>query len=121
MTPPLPAITDSKTLAYSSPSEISVYGKHNFPNIDLISDPSFPHFANQWAGRSPLDIDLFDFTQPGEELRTILFGRGDWLVPMRSGQPSPTYMFGEIDDQDYFGALSKPMLSHQSGSKLRLY
>ena len=41
----------------------------------------------QWAGinnrmgRFPTDIQKFDFTQPEEPLRKLLFGRGDWALP----------------------------------------
>ena len=54
--------------------------------------------VNPFAGHPPLGIIAFDFTLLEDELRSVLFGRDDWLVPMSPPTSHLSVELGNIDD-----------------------
>ena len=49
-----------------------------------VETPDSSHDINTWVGVYPDDLDSFDCTAAEENLRNLLYGKGDWLNPLPS-------------------------------------
>ena len=81
------------------------------PDNKSKGEDSCSPLPNPLVGIVPGDINAFNFTLPGGKFRSLLFGRGDWLVHMESPANASAPSLGKIEDQRDLEILPRPFLT----------
>ena len=83
-------------------------GQTSSPLQVPCSDQKIPPASNPFIGFAPEDVRYFDFTRSAGKLRSMIYGRDDWLAPKDNAASTSIPSFDQIEDQKDLALLFAP-------------